>query len=220
MVKLDMTRAHSLFLGSVIVPLLAAGLLLAPRGAGAQIVVTGPVTPAARSLTSWFAHHIPARFGARGRFEVHPLNDDEMDAYLRTGDSDSDQDQPDQDQPDQDQSSHADDGEVDGIFEDKPARITLRIPPSGQPDLYTFAHEYGHYVWFNLLSQTDKSRYADLYNKQKARHHLVTRYAQTDVEEGFAEAFSFYVNEPPLLLRRDALSYQFLRQWTVPPPTS
>jgi len=93
----------------------------------------------------------------------------------------------------------------------------LRIPASGQPDLYTFAHEYGHYIWFNLLSRDDKKRYEGIYKKQKALHHLVTRYAQTDVEEGFAEAFSFYANEPPLLLRRDALSYQFLSQWPAPP---
>lgn len=205
MVKLSMTRARLLLL----VPLLAAGLLLAPRGAGAQIVVTGSATPTARSLTSWFARHIPARFAARGRFEVHPLNDGEMEAYLRGGD-DADSGQ--------DQSSHAAAGEIDGVFEDDPARITLRVPASGQPDLYTFAHEYGHYVWFNLLSRDDKRRYEGIYRKQKALHHLVTRYAQTDVEEGFAEAFSFYANEPSVLLHRDALSCQFLSRWPAAPP--
>ncbi len=185
----------------IIVPLLAAGLLFSAHAAGAQIVVTGPATPTSRSLTGWFAHHIPARFAARGRFEVRPLNDDEMAAYLRDGD----------DSPDQ--SSHADDGEIDGVFEPDPDRITLRIPASGQPDLYTFAHEYGHYVWFNLLSRDDRRRYEGLYRKQKAARRLVTPYAQTDVEEGFAEAFSFYTNDPTLLLRRDALSSQFLSQW-------
>ena len=198
-----MTRAHPLF----IVLLLAASLLLPPHRAGAQIVVTGPATPTARSLTTWFGHHIPARFAARGRFEVNLLNDDEMEAYLRAGSDD----------PDQDQSSHADDGEIDGVFEADPDRITLRIPASGQPDLDTFAHEYGHYVWFNLLSRDDRRRYEGVYRKQKAARHLVTRYAQTDVEEGFAEAFSFYLNDPALLLRRDALSSQFLSQWPAPP---
>ncbi len=198
-----MTRARVLLL----VPLLAAGLLLAPRGAGAQIVVSGPATPASRSLTAWFAHHVPARFAARGRFEVRPLNDDDMEAFLRAGDADSDQSQ-----------SQDDKGDIDGVFEDDPARITLRVPASGRPDLYTFAHEYGHYVWFNLLSRDDQRRYEGLYKKQKAARHLVTRYAETDVEEGFAEAFSFYANEPPLLLRRDALSYQFLSQWHAAPP--
>lgn len=200
MVKYSMARARSLFL----LLLLAAGLVLSARHAHAQIIVTGPGTPVSRSLTLWFEHHIPTRYQARGRFEVNPLNDDEMEAYLRGGDSDGGQD------------SHADDGEIDGIFEENPPRITLRIPISGQPDLYTFAHEYGHYVWFNLLSRDDKKRYEGIYRKQKAAHHLVTRYAATDVEEGFAEAFSFYANEAPLLLHRDALSYQFLGQFAAP----
>lgn len=201
-----MMRARSLPFIPLFVPLLAAGLLLAPSRAGAQIVVTGPATPAARSLTAWFTRHIPARFQARGRFEVNPLSDAEMRDYLRAND----------DGRDQDQSAHADDGDIDGVFEADPDRITLRIPSSGRPDLYTFAHEYGHYVWFNLLSRDDKRRYEGLYRRQKAAHHLVTRYAQTDTEEGFAEAFSFYLNDPALLLRRDVLSSQFLSQWPAP----
>ena len=203
-----MTRARPLFMVPLLtVPLLAAGLLLAPTGARAQIVVTGPATPASRSLMSWFARHVPARFEARDRFEVHPLGNADMEDYLRTGEADSDEGQ----------SSHASDGEIDGVFESDPARITLRIPASGQPDLYTFAHEYGHYVWFNLLNQEDRKRYENIYRKQRATHHLVSRYAQTDAEEGFAEAFSFYANKPPLLMHRDPLSYQFLSQWPAPP---
>jgi len=200
-----MTRPRPLLTAPLLVPLLAAGLLLAPRGARAQIVVTGPTTPAARTLTAWFTRHIPARFQARARFEVNPLSDGEMQDYLRADDG-----------RDQDQSAHADDGDIDGVFEADPDRITLRIPSSGRPDLYTFAHEYGHYVWFNLLSRDDKRRYEGVYRRQKAAHHLVTRYAQTDVEEGFAEAFSFYLNDPALLLRRDASSSQFLSQWPAP----
>lgn len=201
-----MTRVRPHSSSLLLVPLLAAGLLLAPRGVGAQIVVTGPPTPAARSLTAWFPRHIPAKFQARGRFEVNPLSDAGMSDYLRASD----------DGRDQDQNAHADDGDIDGVFEADPDRITLRIPHSGRPDLYTFAHEYGHYVWFNLLSRDDKRRYEGVYKKQKAAHHLVTRYAQTDVEEGFAEAFSFYANDPALLGRRDALSSQFLMQWPAP----
>lgn len=205
MVKLSMTRLRPLFSSSLLlVTLLAAGLLLASCRAGAQIVVTGPPTPAARSLTAWFPRHIPARFQARGRFEVNPLSDAEMSDYLRADDDG------------RDQNAHTDDGDIDGVFEADPDRITLRIPPTGRPDFYTFAHEYGHYVWFNLLSGEDKRRYAGVYKRQKTAHHLVTRYAQTDVEEGFAEAFSFYANDPALLGRRDALSSQFLAQWPAP----
>ena len=208
-----MKRAHSLFhqsvflKQSVFLTLLAAVLLLASHKASAQIVVTGPITPATHTLTVWFAHHIPARFDAHGRFEVQPLSDREMEDYLRAGSAG----------PDQDQSSYADDGEIDGVFEDNPPRITLRLSADGLPDLYTFAHEYGHYVWFDLLTKDDKKRYENLYRKQRAAHHLVTRYAATDMEEGFAEAFSFYANEPPLLRHRDPLSYQFLSQWAALP---
>ncbi len=198
MVKYSMACSRLLLL----VPLLAAGLLLAPRGAQAQLIVTGPPTPAAQALASWWDQHIPARYRARGRFEVHPLTDSQMDAYLQESSGNASADQ----------SSHADDGEIDGVFEDNPPRITLRIPNSDPPDMYTFAHEYGHYVWFTLLSRDDRRRYEAIYKKQKAAHHLVTRYAATDVEEGFAEAFSFYANEAPILQRRDPASYQFLNQ--------
>ena len=203
-----MTRARTPLISSLLlIPCLAAGLLLAPRGAQAQLVVTGPPTPVSTALTAWFDHHIPAKFRAKGTFEVHPLTDSQMTAYLQGEDGDG--------QPEQ--NSHSDDGEIDGIYEDDPPRITLLIPDNTSPDMYTFAHEYGHYVWFNLLTKDDRKRYEGIYKKQKSAKHLVTRYAETDTEEGFAEAFSFYAAEPPLLLRRDAASYQFLSQWAAPP---
>ena len=189
------------------VPLLAAGLLLAPPPAQAQVSISGPVTPQSRALTTWFHHHIPVRFGPRDRFEVYPLSDAAMEAYLYVDNAGGDSDE----------NSHQDDGEIDGIFESGPPRITLRVPATGLPDMYTFAHEYGHYVWFNILSGDDRRRYRKLYDKQKDAHRLVTRYAETDAEEGFAEAFSFYVCQPPVLQRRDGLSYQFLSQWPAPP---
>ena len=82
--------------------------------------------------------------------------------------------------------SHADDddGDIDGVFENDPPRITLRLPDTGGPDMFTFAHEYGHYVWFALLSQADRKHYEAIYDKQRAAHHLVTRYAATELEEG------------------------------------
>jgi hypothetical protein len=199
-----MKHLFSRFGRSLFWALPVAGFLVSAPRADAQIVVTGPATPAAHILMAWFAHHLPARLGPHGRFEVTPLTDNVMDDYLRTGDTD------------QDQNSHTDDGEIDGIFEDNPPRITLRLSADGLPDLYTFAHEYGHYVWFDLLSDVDKKRYESVYKKQKAAHHLVTRYASTGLEEGFAEAFSFYANEAPLLRHRDPLSYQFLNQWVAP----
>lgn len=196
------------------IPCLAAGLLLAPHSATAQnstpptLIVTGPPTPGSALLTSWFNRHIPARFQARGTFEVHPLTESQMASYLQGVGGDGQNDQ----------NSHTDDGSIDGIFEADPPRITLLVPQSGSPDLFIFAHEYGHYVWYDLLTKDDRKRYESLYKKQRAARHLVTRYAETDTEEGFAEAFSFYAIEPPLLRHRDAASYQFLSTWPAQVP--
>ncbi len=193
------------------IPCLAAGLLLTPHIAMAQnstpptLIVTGLPTPNSALLTSWFNRHIPARFQARGPFEVHPLTESQMASYLQDVGGDG-------------QNSHTDDGSIDGIFEADPPRITLLVPQSGSPDLFTFAHEYGHYVWYDLLTKDDRKRYESLYKRQRAARHLVTRYAETDTEEGFAEAFSFYALEPPLLRHRDAASYQFLSTWPAQVP--
>ena len=95
-------------------------------------------------------------------------------------------------------------GDIDGVFESDPDRMALRLPAGGDMDMFTFAHEYGHYVWFHLLEQgRPPSLRERCTSVSRAAHHLVTRYAATDVEEGFAEAFSFYVCEPPMLARRD-----------------
>jgi len=176
--------------------------------ARAQLSVSAPTDPRARHLQSWYEHHVPARFRAHTLLTVHELDDTQMDAYLNGG----------EDGQEDDSSSHtADDtGDIDGVFESDPDRIALRIPVTGDIDMFTFAHEYGHYVWFHLLSKDDRRRYETLYKRQRAAHHLVTDYAATDVEEGFAEAFSFYASAPPMLARRDSASFDFLNQIADP----
>ncbi len=174
-----------------------------PR-AHAQVVISDTAPPAAaHALSGWFSKHIPARFQARERFVVTPLSDRDMDSYLAAQDTNEGDSS----------NSHADDSGIDGIFEDDPPRITLRLPAGAAPDVATFAHEYGHYVWFHRLSQDDRSVYESLYKRQKAARKLITPYANTNVEEGFAEAFSAYVNTPPALQKRDPLSFGFLRAW-------
>ena len=180
-----------------------------PR-AQAQVVVSDTATPAtARVLLGWFGKHIPARFQVRDRFVVTPLNDRDMDNYLASEDTDGD--------GGDSSNSHAEDGGIDGIFEDDPPRITLRLPAGAAPDVSTFAHEYGHYVWFHRLSKDDRKAYESLYKHQKDARKLITPYAETNVEEGFAEAFSAYVNTPATLQKRDPLSFEFLRVWHTAP---
>ena len=171
------------------------------------MTVAGSPSPTAHALTAWFAQHIPAKFQARGAFEVRPLPDFDMDEYLHGGDSDDNS-------PNSNaQDSKDDDDEIDGVFVNNPPRIVLRVPESGKLDFYTFAHEYGHYVWFDLLSKGDRKRYEVLYDKQKAAHKLITDYAAESVEEGFAEAFAASVNAPATLLHQDPLSFRFLAAW-------
>jgi len=116
----------------------------------------------------------------------------------------------------QGEASHStsdDDGDIDGVFESDPNRITLRDSSADGPDTFTFAHEYGHYVWFHMLSKANRDQYKKLYDRQRAANQLVTHYASTDVQEGFAEAFSFYICSPVLLEHRDPLSSQFIARW-------
>jgi len=179
--------------------------LIGPRPARAQINVTAPDTTTARTLTVWYAHHVPARYRATSLLAIREMPGREMDAYLGLG------------SPNEAHAEGSDLGDVDGVYESRPDRMALRLTPQQSLDMFTFAHEYGHYVWFHLFDDTDRRRYGAVYKRQRDAGHLVTRYAQTDLEEGFAEAFSFYAAEPPILAARDPASYQFLTQW-IPPP--
>jgi hypothetical protein len=109
------------------------------------------------------------------------------------------------------QASDADDDDtIDGIYEDQPSRITLRGSTSPNDLPYTFAHEYGHYTWQAFLTRSDRARYAQVYKHQLKAHHLVTDYAATNLDEGFAEAFSFYIVNRSELDKRDHESCKFL----------
>lgn len=164
----------------------------------AQIVVEADSPIRAQSLQAWCERHIPPVFRPDRVLRVRLLFPRQMLALVE-----------------QDKTQEDADGDVDGLFKDDPPRIAVRITDSEGPDVFTFAHEYGHWVWTKLFSRDDRRTYRALYERQRTRHALVTRYAQTDEEEGFAEAFSFYVNEPPLLQRRDPVSARFLSDWAA-----
>lgn len=190
-----------------VILLCGAGLLLLFRPASAQISVADPAAPAAHTLTAWSRLHIPVRFQTHDKVEVQPLSDAAMDDYLRS-DSESDSNDADHDSSPEDSAS-----EIDGVFTDNPPQIFLRVSDPAQIDYATFAHEYGHYVWFDLLTNDDRKRYKAIYERQKAAHRLITDYAAESLEEGFAEAFSADIVSPAALMHQDPLSYQFLSRW-------
>lgn len=155
------------------------------------------------TIASWYAKHVPAAYQSDKPLLINEYNDRQMNAYLVSG-------SPNDTVYKSSENGQDDLSDVDGVYENGPARITVRVPRNGAVDLFTFAHEYGHYVWFNILSGHDRSNYEAIYNRQKINHHLVTRYASTNVEEGFAEAFSFYTNQAAMLKYRDSESFAFL----------
>lgn len=95
---------------------------------------------------------------------------------------------------------------------DADATILLLNTLQGAQAREVFAHEYGHFVWDQLLTQQERDAYTTLWNRQRQRHCLVSRYAATSVEEGFAEAFASYVCAPQKLQAADMPSDKFLAQ--------
>lgn len=177
--------------------------LSTPSRAG--LLYSAPNANSSSKLNDWYLHHIPTVFQAHNDLFVNEYYDAQMDAYLTSGSADTSNLR-------NNDNSGGDMSDVDGVFENDPPRLSLRIAPDGSVDFMTFAHEFGHYVWFIEMNDSERQRYSKLYHKQKSAHHLVTKYAETDTEEGFAEAFSFYVSQPAILAHRDSDSYQFLKQ--------
>lgn len=113
--------------------------------------------------------------------------------------------------------ARSDDSIVDGFYlgagasEYDLATITLRETLSSAEASHVFAHEYGHLVWDELLTETQRRRYTRLWRDQKHVNRLITPYAAENSEEGFAEAFSYFLRKPTALKKRDMRSWQFLQ---------
>lgn len=163
----------------------------------ADLLLRGGQSSQQAQLQQVYNSQIPSVLKSSAPLPVTILGDHDMLLYITHGQNY--------------QASDADDDDtIDGIYEDRPSRITLRGSTDSTDLPYTFAHEYGHYVWQTFMTKADRSRYARIYKHQLKAHHLVTDYAATDLDEGFAEAFSFYIVNKPELNRRDDQSCQFL----------
>jgi hypothetical protein len=100
--------------------------------------------------------------------------------------------------------------EPGGLGRNDPATITLIETLKSDDAELVFAHEYGHLVWDELLTNADRSRYSRIWSEQKHDNRLVTAYAADSDEEGFAEAMAYFLRKPALLHKRDPRSWQFL----------
>jgi hypothetical protein len=168
----------------------------------AELETSGPEA-VSQALTSWYDQKIPSAFKIAEPLVVREMSQSELIDYINSGSGKY--------SSRKEVVSHSDD--IDGVYDSNPPRIGVRIEGNGKVDNFTFAHEYGHYVWFDLMKKADRKSYEAVYNKSRDAGRLVTDYASVGVDEGFAEAFSFYVNLPQDLKYRDPESFAYLDNW-------
>lgn len=147
--------------------------------------------------------HLPAVWKARTPLVVREVSDSEMDRLVaESGGDDNRQD---------------DNSVVDGCFldagdgPDEPPSITLRQTLEGEDAALVFTHEYGHYVWAEILNDGERSQYERIWRTDRRHHHLVTGYAAESDEEGFAETFAYFIRKPELERHRDLDGFTFFR---------
>ena len=145
---------------------------------------------------------VPETWKSQRVVVVQEVSDSEMERLVARTDGES-------------SSKSADNSVVDGCFqpgerEEEPDTITLRETLKGQEAELVFTHEYGHFVWDARLSRSQRDQYRRLWREQKRQGHLVTGYANDSAEEGFAEAFAYFLRKSASLRRRDEASWKFL----------
>lgn len=150
-----------------------------------------------RGAISHVLQALPATCRTAPVLHVVILNDSDMDRFIADGEQPGDPEIGDMDS-------------IDGIFQDNPMSITLRGSAATKAMSDTFAHEYGHYVWETMLSSGQRRAYESVYKRSAGAHRLVTDYAGTSVEEGFAEAFCYEVLHHAILQHRDPASSSYL----------
>jgi hypothetical protein len=144
------------------------------------------------------------------RISVSILSADQMNTLLNSGPSipHSTPDGPGSPSDDSDQ------GVVDGVYDAQPPVISL-IDNNPSTDMeMTFVHEYGHHIWCYFATRADQMAYERTYNRERANHQMISDYAATCKEEGFAEDFAYFLMDPADLQRVAPGSFAFMTQLT------
>ena len=145
---------------------------------------------------------LPAAWKARDLVYVREVTDEDMDRFVERFEG----------------PNSKDNSVVDGCYQanvasdDMAGQITLRQSLHGENAALVFVHEYGHYIWSNVLTNADRARYHRVWRDQKRNRSLVTEYAGDGDEEGFAEAFAYFVRKPATLRRVDSRSSSFIAE--------
>ena len=166
----------------------------------ADIAVSGGSAAQQKQISDVY-NNLPQCCRDGGKICVQVLNGHDMDAYIASGDPGE---------------AHLINlAAVDGIYQNFVPTITLRAESQSTDLSCTFAHEYGHFIWQRHLTHADQRAYAMVYDHQRKARCLVTTYAAVSLEEGFAEAFSYYVTNKSVLVNRDSMSCCYLDQMTA-----
>jgi hypothetical protein len=174
--------------------------LFSLRPAGAQLRFRAGTTHGA--LWRRLYATLPATWKAQDLVYVRELSDGDMDRFIEEFEGPN---------------SKAD-SIVDGCYQGNhglqasAGEITLRESLYGENAALVFIHEYGHYVWANLLTEAERARYHRIWREQKRAKSLVTAYAGESDEEGFGEAFAYFIRRPAVLRKADGKSFRFLAE--------
>ena len=195
---LGTTRAFALLGG-----ILALGSLSAPRVANGQASMRVEVS-ADHAPALWRAFDlIPPEWKPSRKVIVREISSPAMDRLVALT-SGADQ--------------HAEDNStVDGCYQSAPegdqapAVISLRKGMAADEAAFVFTHEYGHFIWDEILTDADRSEFRQLWRQSKREGRLVTVYAADCDEEGFAEDVAHYLRRSSKLRRKDLPAYEFLR---------
>ena len=145
---------------------------------------------------------LPAAWKAHDVVYVREVTDEDMDRFVEKFEG----------------PNSKDNSIVDGCYqasvahEDVAGQITLRQSLRGENAALVFTHEYGHYIWSNLLTSADRAWYHRVWRDQKRNNSLITEYAGESDEEGFAEAFAYYIRKPSKLRHVDGRSFAYMTE--------
>ncbi len=196
-------KRRNVALASALLAALTLALTLVPRLAHSELLLTEGAAQAPRkNLWQQLFDSVPAALRPTRDVVVDEVTDAQMDQMIR-------------DDPSQDAREEENSSVVRGMFlfdEDDQAVIALRRSLAADEARVVFVHELGHLVWETHLSKGERRRYNEAYKRARSEKCLITAYAADSVEEGFAEAFSFYVRKPETLRRRDPHSYAALSE--------
>ncbi len=114
------------------------------------------------------------------------------------------------------QDEESDETDIDGCYQNsgvkEPIRIFIRETLRGETAELVFLHEYAHFIWDEFVTPDEQELYTKVWREQRRSKRLVTEYAATSVEEGFADSLSYALRKSKYLKQRDPRSARFMER--------